>query len=117
MVLVDTSVWIAHLRERQPVLADLLCNGLVLAHPFVIGELACGNLSQRESLLADWAALPAADRASDAEVMSLVESRRLWGRGLGWMDAHLLASALLSNCRLWTLDKRLNAAASDLGVK
>jgi predicted nucleic acid-binding protein len=117
MVLVDTSIWIAHFRQRQPVLVDLLCDGLVLAHPFVNGELACGNLSRRESLLADLAALPTAARASDAEVMRLVESRQLWGRGLGWVDAHLLASALISHCRLWTLDKRLGAAASEFGLK
>ena len=98
MVLVDTSVWIAHFRERQPVLVDLLSDGLVLAHPFVNGELACGNLAGRQSLLADLAALPAAARASDTEVMRLVESRKLWGRGLGWVDAHLLASALISHC-------------------
>jgi hypothetical protein len=89
---------------------------MVLAHPFVNGELACGNLSQRESLLADLAALPAAARATHAEVMRLVESRKLWGRGLGWVDA-LLASALISHCQLWTLDKRLGAAASELGLK
>ena len=116
MVLVDTSVWIAHLRERQPVLADLLWNGLVVMHPFVTGELACGNLRKRAAILADLSALPLATRASDAEVMRLVEGRRLWGRGLGWIDAHLLASALISHCRLWTLDKRLRAAASELGV-
>jgi len=116
MVLVDTSVWIAHFRQREPVLVDLLCDGLVLAHPFVNGELACGSLSERASILADLAALPAATRASDAEVMHLVESRKLWGRGLGWVDAHLLASALISHCRLWTVDKRLGAAASELGI-
>ncbi|MGH9628794.1 MAG: type II toxin-antitoxin system VapC family toxin [Bryobacteraceae bacterium] len=117
MVLVDTSVWIAHLRERQPALADLLCDGLVVTHPFVNGELACGNLSKRAAVLADLAALPTATRASDAEVMQLVEDRKLWGRGLGWIDAHLLASALISHCRLWTFDKRLGAAASELGLK
>lgn len=116
MVLVDTSVWIAHLPERQPVLADLLWDGLVVMHPFVTGELACGNLRKRAAILADLAALPLATHASDAEVMRLVEDRRLWGRGLGWIDAHLLASALISHCRLWTLDKRLQAAASELGV-
>jgi predicted nucleic acid-binding protein len=117
MVLVDTSVWIAHFRERQPVLIDLLRDGLVLAHPFVSGELACGNLSKRASLLADLATLPAAAPATDAEVMRLVESRKLWGRGLGWVDAHLLASALISHCRLWALDKRLRTVASELGLK
>jgi predicted nucleic acid-binding protein len=114
MVLVDTSVWIAHLREGQPVLADLLADGLVLMHPFVAGELACGNLKSRAVILSDLAALPAAQRASDSEVMGLIDERGLWGRGLGWIDAHLLAAALLSNCRLWTLDKKLGLAASEL---
>lgn len=114
MVLVDTSVWVAHFREPQRGLVELLGEGLVLVHPFVTGELACGNLRRRPSVLADFAALPAAARASDLEVMRLVEDRRLWGRGLGWVDVHLLASALISHCRLWTLDKRLAAAAVEL---
>jgi predicted nucleic acid-binding protein len=116
MVLVDTSVWIAHLRERQTALVELLSDGQVFMHPCVTGELACGNLRKRADVLADLTALPAAITASHVEVMSLIESRRLWGRGLGWIDAHLLASALLSHCRLWTLDKRLGAAATHVGV-
>lgn len=116
MVLVDTSVWIAHLRERQTTLAELLGDGQVLMHPCVTGELGCGNLRKRADVLADFTALPAAILASDVEVMRLIEGRRLWGRGLGWIDAHLLASALLSHCRLWTLDKRLGAAATEVGV-
>jgi hypothetical protein len=117
MVLVDTSVWIAHLREGEAALADLLSDGLVLMHPFVTGELACGNLKKRTLVLSDLATLPVAARASNAEVMRLVEDRRLWGRGLGWIDAHLIASALLSHCRLWTLDKQLGTAASELGLR
>jgi predicted nucleic acid-binding protein len=116
MVLVDTSVWIAHFREGRPVLVDLLSDGLVVMHPFVSGELACGNLKSRAGILSDLRALPAAKQASDLEVMHLVEERRLWGRGLGWIDAHLLAAALLSNCRFWTLDKRLKNAATELGL-
>jgi predicted nucleic acid-binding protein len=114
MVLVDTSLWIAHFREGQAALADLLSDGLVLMHPFVAGELVCGNLKKRTAILSDLAALPVVTRASDTEVMHLVEDRRLWGRGLGWIDVHLLAAALLSHCRLWTLDKRLESAASEL---
>lgn len=117
MVLADTSIWVAHFREGHPGLATLLTEGLVLMHPFVSGELACGNLKDRASILADLNALPAAKCADDSEVIQLIEERRLWGRGLGWVDAHLLAAALLSNCRLWTLDKRLDRAASDLGLK
>jgi predicted nucleic acid-binding protein len=116
MMLVDTSVWISHFREGEPVLVDLLAEGLVVMHPFVSGELACGNLRNRATLLADLHALPAASRASDAEVMRLIDERRLWGRGLGWIDAHLLASSLISNCRFWTLDKKLGNTAFDLGL-
>ena len=114
MVLVDTSVWVTHFREGSPALVNLLSDGLVSMHPFVGGELACGNLKNRTDILSDLAALPVAIRASDAEVMRLVEDHRLWGRGLGWIDVHLLASALLSHCRLWTLDKRLASVASEL---
>ena len=87
-----------------------------LTHPFVLGELACGNLRNRLSMLADLHALPATLAATNAEVFRLVGERRLWGRGLGWIDVHLLASALLSHCRFWTLDKRLARAAAELGL-
>jgi predicted nucleic acid-binding protein len=116
MVLVDTSVWIAHFRHGEPVLAGLLRDGLVLSHPFVTGELACGNLRERSLILSDLATLPGATPASDGEVTRLIEDRRLWGRGLGWIDAHLLASALLSHCRLFTFDKALRTAASGLDL-
>jgi predicted nucleic acid-binding protein len=116
MVLADTSVWIEHFRAREPALADRLSQGLVVMHPFVSGELACGNLKDRAAILSDLNALPQAKPASNEEVLHLIESRRLWGRGLGWIDAHLLASALLSNCRLWTLDTRLAKAAVELGL-
>ena len=117
MVLVDTSVWIAHFREGQPALADLLSDGLVCTHPFVTGELACGNLKKRADILSDLNTLPSATRATDAEVMRLIEDRKLWGRGLGWIDMHLLAAALLSRGRLWSFDKRLGSAASGLGLR
>jgi predicted nucleic acid-binding protein len=116
MVLADTSVWIEHFRHREPALVDLLSEGLVLIHPFVSGELACGNLKGRAAILSDLHALPPATLASNAEVLHLIEDRRLWGRGLGWIDAHLLASALLSNCRFWTFDIRLAKAAAELGL-
>ena len=114
MVLVDTSVWTAHFHKRQPPLAKLLDEGLALGHPFVTGELACGHPRRRPSVLAYLAARPAAKRATDAEAMHLVDDRALWGRGLGWVDAHLLASALVSRCRFWTLDKRLAKADAEL---
>jgi predicted nucleic acid-binding protein len=116
MVLVDSSVWIDHFRAGQHELAHLLAEGLVFMHPFIRGELACGNLKNRVTLLSDLKALPQAHRASDADVMHLLDVRRLWGRGLGWVDIHLLAAALVSNCRLWTLDKRLDSAASALDL-
>ncbi len=116
MILVDTSVWIEHLRAGSPGLARLLERGLVLAHPAVIGELACGNLKNRDRVLADLAALPRAVEATHEEALRLVEDRKLWGAGLGWIDAHLLASALLTDCGFWTLDRKLERAASGAGI-
>ncbi|MGA2771885.1 MAG: PIN domain-containing protein [Bryobacteraceae bacterium] len=116
MVLADTSVWIQHFRKGEPTLADHLSEGLVLMHPFVSGELACGNLKSRAAILSDLHALPPAKLASHTEVLQLIEDRRLWGRGLGWVDAHLLASALLSHCGFRTLDKKLGEAAAELGL-
>jgi predicted nucleic acid-binding protein len=115
-VLADTSVWKLHFRYGLPTLADRLGEGLILVHPLVSGELACGNLKNRRSILSDFQVLPSAKPASDEEVLQLIEDRRLWGRGLGWVDVHLLASALLSHCGLWTLDKKLLEAAKELGV-
>ena len=117
MILVDTSVWIAHFRKRGPKLAELLGEALVLVHPFVVGELACGNLRNRARILTDLETLPSAASATYEEVMRLIEDRRLWGLGIGWIDAHLLASALLSNCQLWTMDRKLVRAAVAAGVK
>ena len=116
MLLADTSVWIRHFRQGEPTLADPLSEGLVLMHPFVSGELACGNLKNRAAILFDLRALPPAKVASNTEVLQLIEDRRLWGRGLGWVDVHLLASALLSHCGFWTLDKKLAEAATELGL-
>jgi len=116
MVLADTSVWIQQFRHGDRGLADLLSEGRVLMHPFVSGELACGNLKDRAAILSGLNALPAAKLASHAEVLKLIEDRRLWARGLGWIDAHLLASALLSRCRFRTLDTRLAKAAVELGL-
>jgi predicted nucleic acid-binding protein len=117
MVLADTSVWIQHFRLGEPVLVELLSQGLVLMHPFVAGELACGNLKNRAAVLGDLHALPGSTAASYEEVMRLIEGRRLWGRGLGWIDFHLLASALLSECGFWTLDQRLARTARELGLR
>lgn len=117
MVLVDSSVWTEHLRRGLPLLSDLLTEGWVLSHPFVIGELACLNLQQRRGIFADLETLSSAKVAGDAEVMQLIEDRRLWGFGIGWVDAHLLASALISESMLWTLDRRLAEVATSLGLE
>ncbi len=114
MILADTSVWIQHFRQGEPVLIDRLSEGRILMHPFVPGELACGNLRRRAEILSDLHALPQACVASNDEVLGLIDDRRLWGRGLGWVDAHLLASSLLSDCAFWTLDKKLALAAKEL---
>lgn len=115
-MLVDTSVWIDHLRKRNADLAELLEQSQVWTHPFVIGELACGNLAGRTILLGSLCELPHAPSVTHDEVLAFVEARQLMGRGLGWIDLHLLASARLAKLRLWTFDKRLAAAAAELGV-
>lgn len=115
MILVDTSVWVDHLRKGVPELAALLERGAVLVHPFVIGELACGNLKNRSELLALLASLPSSVVADDAETMLFIEHRKLMGKGIGYIDAHLLASVTLTtDARLWTRDKRLAELASQL---
>lgn len=117
MILVDTSVWIDHLRAGDAGLAALLENGRVLGHPWVAGELALGRLSAREEVLGLLANLPQAEVAEHREVMALIERRRLDGRGIGYVDAQLLAATLLTDCAtLWSRDRRLRAAAEHLGV-
>lgn len=116
MILADTSVWIDHLRSGDEKLASLLHDELVLIHPFVVGELACGNLRDRESVLGLLQALPRATVATDTEVLFFIERHALMGRGIGYIDAHLLASASLSRtARLWTRDARLGKVAAEMG--
>jgi len=115
-VLVDTSVWVDHLRRGNERLAGHLDRGEVECHPFVIGELACGHLRNRAEILSLLRALPLAQPADHEEVLAFIESSRLMGRGLGWTDMHLLASARLRRTALWTLDRRLAATARVLGV-
>ncbi len=115
MILVDTSVWVEHLRKGSPVLAAALEQGTVLTHPFVLGELACGNLKKRGEVLRLLGELPAAPTATDAEALDFIERRALMGRGIGYIDVHLLASVVLAGAtQLWTRDKRLAAVAGDL---
>ena len=117
MVLVDTSVWVEHLRGGTTGLESSLNDGQVVCHPFIIGELACGNLKNRSQILLLLDALPSAQLADHEEAMLFIETNRLMGKGLGYIDIHLLASAVLTNVPLWTLDKRLNKAAAVLGIK
>jgi len=117
VILVDTSVWVDHLRQGLPSLAGALESGLVLTHPHVLGELALGNLRNRKEVLQLLDDLPAAPVATEAEVRTLIEQRRLMGRGIGYIDAHLLAAALLDgNATLWTRDRRLGEVAKGLRV-
>lgn len=117
MILVDSSVWIDHLRRASPVLAELLAQRRVLSHPFVVGELAMGSLKDRGQVIADLSELPMAQLADDREVLSLVERCKIFARGIGYVDAHLLASARLTpETSLWTRDRRLRAVAEELGV-
>ncbi len=117
MVLVDTSVWVEHLKSGTTGLESSLNDGQVVCHPFIIGELACGNLKNRMQILSLLGTLPSAQLADHEEVMRFIETNRLMGKGLGYIDIHLLASAVLTNARLWTLDKRLSKAAAMLEIK
>ena len=115
-VLVDTSVWIDHFRQRERHLVELLAAGQVVSHRAVIGELACGTLRERDRVLHDLQRLPELPYPRAEEAMHLVECHRLWGRGLGWTDVLLLASCRLGGATLWTRDRALNTAAVQLGV-
>jgi predicted nucleic acid-binding protein len=110
VVLADTSVWVHHFRYGNDRLGALLESGAVAIHPFVLGELACGTLAHRAETLSNLRALPLVAAADDDEVMRLIESSRLWGSGLGWIDVHLLAAAKLAGATLWTLDAALARA-------
>ena len=116
MVLIDTSVWVAHLRDGNKRLEALLHEGHVLCHPLVIGELACGNLKNRGPILRFLQQLPMAAAARHEEVLIFIERHALMGKGLGWIDTHLLASAFLIKVPLWTLDKSLDRISSSLGL-
>jgi predicted nucleic acid-binding protein len=115
LILVDTSVWVDHLRAGDAQLAELLERGAVLMHPYVLGEIACGTLKDRALILELLQDLPAAVTADAHEVMQFIERHSLHGKGIGYVDAHLLASvALSSSASLWTRDKRLATSAQAL---
>jgi predicted nucleic acid-binding protein len=119
MVLVDTSVWIRFLSNRAPYagkLDELLGRGEVSGHDFVLGELLIGDKGGRKQLLADYALMQQSPTVPHREVVEFVRQRRLHGRGIGWIDAHLLASALVSRVSLWTADPRLGAVATELRI-
>ncbi len=116
MVLVDTSVWVAHFRHGDTGLENLLDEGHVVCHPFIVGELACGNLKNRSEIISLLQTLPMATLAEHEEVMRFIEDYRLMGKGLGFIDMHLLTSAILTQVALWTHDKRLKQASLKLGL-
>lgn len=115
-MLVDTSIWIDHFRRRNTQLSELLEASQVWTHPFVIGELACGNLARRADVLGMLKALPQAPVISHDEVLAFLEGRRLQGRGLGWTDMHLLAAARVARVPFWTNDKNLAKVAGELSL-
>jgi hypothetical protein len=116
MVLVDTSVWVMHLRQGRIGLDGLLDQGEVMCHPYIIGEIACGNLNNRIEILSLLKTLRTALQAEHEEVMQFIENNSLMGKGLGYIDIHLLASAILSRAPLWTLDKKLKQVSLRLGI-
>lgn len=117
MVLVDTSVWIDFLRQGDDGLSSLLQQNTVLMHPMILGELACGYLANRQQLLHHWQMLPFALEAKHAEVLAFIERFNLDGKGIGFIDLHLLVSCQLTqNARLWTRDKRLSKVANDFAI-
>lgn len=116
MIVVDTSVWVDHLRRGNSRLTALLDGGLVLVHPFVVGELALGRLKRRAEVLGLLEEMPRAEAGSHDEALEFVARHDLAGSGVGWVDIHLLVSAALSRASLWTLDRRLAAAAGRLAL-
>ena len=116
MVLVDSSVWMNHFRSSNSHAVALLKTNSVAIHPFVIGEIACGNLARRATVLGLLRALPQVAAASEDEVLFFLERNRLAGQGIGYVDAHLLVAAAISSAPIWTADKRLAAIAAKLGI-
>lgn len=117
MIIVDTSIWIDHLHRNEEAMASLLDENLVLMHPFVLGEISLGSLRDWHKMMRDLSKIPLAARANDNEVLNLIDGKKLQGSGIGFLDAHLLASALLSpGTFIWTRDRRLAHVAERLGV-
>jgi predicted nucleic acid-binding protein len=116
MILVDTSIWITHLREGNKQLTELLMEAQVMCHPFIIGELACGNIKNRNEIISLLKALPIAPIADFDEFLFFTDKNHLMGKGIGFVDIHLLISAKLAGIKLWTADKRLASAADQLNT-
>lgn len=116
MVLVDTSVWVSYLREGNVILKKLLNDGEVVCHPFIVGELACGNLKNRSEIISLLQELPITIHAEHAEVLQFIENNLLMGKGLGYIDVHLLVSVVLTDALLWTFDKNLDEVSKKLGI-
>jgi predicted nucleic acid-binding protein len=117
MILLDTSVWIDHLRTGNERLVRLLNAQQVLIHPFVIGEAALGSIKQRDIVIGALSDLPRSQVAADSEVLGFIERQNLFGRGIGYIDVHLLAATrLTAGAALWTIDRKLHAVAADLGL-
>jgi predicted nucleic acid-binding protein len=116
MVLADTSVWVDHLRKADPALSELLEEGEIVTHPFVTGELACGNLRNREEILGLLKSLGAVGLPDDTEILYFIEKHSLHGKGLGYVDVALLAACMMDEISLYTRDRRLGSAADNLGI-
>lgn len=115
MVLVDTSVWVSHFRKTESQLVELLNRGRVLCHPFIVGELACGNLRNRKLILSLLQDLPMAAMVEHPEVLAFIETQGTMGKGLGYVDVHILASSRITGVPVWTLDRKLDNVAGTLG--
>jgi len=116
MILVDTSVWINFLHKGDNKLSEQLIDGKVLTHEFIIGELTCGNIKNRDNFLELISELPKVKTCLFEEIIFFIEKNNLYGKGIGFIDVHLLASALISNVKLWSADNKLNLIATDLKV-
>jgi predicted nucleic acid-binding protein len=116
-ILVDTSVWIKHLREGDPDLIRLLEQGLVACHPFILGEIACGDIRNRYEIISLLNDLPSTDILDHSDIMEFIENRKIMNKGIGYIDVHLLGSALVSETPLWTFDKALKKIAIQLSIE
>ncbi len=116
MILVDTSVWIDHFHHSDEDLKELLLSNQVCTHPFILCELSCGNISNRQEVLSLLRTLRSVGLVLDEEVFILIEERKLFGKGLGFIDIHLLASAMIHHVPIWTRDNSLKRIAGELGI-